>query len=354
MMLNSLLNKKQSVFFNFTSFRVLAFLLISFLSILGCQNFNIKSRDSIQKPLQSPKQDQTSQPSPEHSNGHSTERPAQPSSNISDTNPPAVTQPLPTPIIPAVPKIGIILGAGGAKTFAHIGFLHELNRSRIPVFSIGGVELAAPMAALFASRETANDVEWQMFKLKDEDIYKKTILGTVQKNGDVATLKEFANAAFSKSKAEDFKIPFACPSYNFRKNQVYLMNRGPLDQILFFCVAYPPFYQPYQGNISAVREISSLANYLRQRGANYIVFVNVLQNPGWGKPFIPEVSTTDNILWNEIAGTYNKPITGIDSVINLDTSEYSIVDFDKRREIMNRGSDSAIHQLKSLGKKWGL
>ncbi|MBO9668775.1 MAG: alpha/beta hydrolase, partial [Bdellovibrio sp.] len=118
--------------------------------------------------------------------------------------------------------------------------------------------------------------------------------------------------------------------------------------------AYPPFFKPFQNNIAAVRDITSLAQYLRQKGANYIVFINVLQAPGGSRPYTLDTAATDNVLWSEIAGLYNKPLPGVDSVVSLDTSDYGIMDFEKRREIMNKGSESAARQLKGLTRKWGL
>lgn len=262
--------------------------------------------------------------------------------------------PPPAPVIPSIPKIGIILGAGGAKTYAHIGFLHELMRAKVPVHSIGGVEFAAPMAALYANKEQANDVEWQMFKLKDEEVLKKSLLGSVNKNNEVTALKDFVGAAFSRAKVEDFRLPFACPSYSLKKNQVYLMNRGGLDQLMYLCMAYPPFFKPYQDSVAGVRDVSALANYLRSKGANYIVLVNVLQAPGGGKPYTLDAAATDNVLWSEIAGLYNRPLQGVDTVVSLEVGSYGIMDFDKRREIMNKGAESAARQLKSLTRKWGL
>lgn len=342
--MSSLFSQKNSKWF-------LALLVLS-----GCQT--MKTRDEIRKSVQpSPKaaptinhesQQVTTSPSPVPTSPTSSpEVPPNPAAEETMVPPPA-------PVIPALPKIGIILGAGGAKTYAHIGFLHELAKFKVPVYAIGGVELATPMAALYANRELANDVEWQMFKLKDDEVVKRSILGAVHKNSEVSILKDFANTAFNRVKVEDFKLPFACPSYNFKKNQVYLMNRGSLEQILYFCMAYPPFFQPYQGNVSAIRDVPALANYLRQKGANYIVLVNVLQVPGGVKPYTLDASATDNVLWSEIAGLYNKPLPGVDSVISLDTGDYGIMDFDKRREIMNKGAESAARQLKSLTRKWGL
>ncbi|KHD88604.1 MAG: alpha/beta hydrolase [Bdellovibrio sp. ArHS] len=317
------------------------------LFVVGCQS--IRTREDIRK-----------QPQPRPPVTQTPQQPSIPQPPLIESDEEEAVQvptppPPPAPVIPTMPKMGIILGAGGAKTYAHIGFLHELQRAKVPVHSIGGIEFAAPMAALYANKEQANDVEWQMFKLKSEDVIKTSLLGSVSKNSDVTVLKDFMGTAFSRSKVEDFRVPFACPSYNMKKNQVYLMNRGGLDQLMYLCMAYPPFFKPYQGqNVSGVRDVTALANYLRSKGANYIVLVNVLQPPGGAKPYTLDAAATDNVLWNEIAGLYNKPFAGVDTVVYLDTTNYGIMDFDKRREIMSKGADSAARQLKTLTRKWGL
>ncbi len=157
-------------------------------------------------------------------------------------------------------------------------------------------------------------------------------------------LKEFINTAFTCYKnCKTSVVPFACPSYNLKKNQIYLMNRGAMDQLMYLCMAYPPFFKPYQNSISGVRDITALANYLRSKGANFVVFVNVLQAPGGSKPYTMDAAATDNVLWSEIAGVYNKPIPGVDTTISLETASYGIMDFDKRREIMNKGEPSLPH-----------
>lgn len=318
--------------------------ILLFLFLTSCQTF--KTRDARKTPQAPPKATPGVPQVPQV--------PVIPSEDQEITTEAPIPPP-PAPVIPTMPKIGIILGGGGAKTFAHVGFLHEIQRAKIPVHAITGVEFAAPIAALYANKEQANDVEWQMFKLKGEDLLKKSLLGNVTKNNDVTLLKEFVNSIFTGVKIGDFRIPFACPSYNLKKNQVYLMNRGSLEQVMYSCMAYPPFFKPFQGNVSAVRDITATANYLRSKGANYVVFVNVLQTPGSGKAFAVEQDSTDNILWSEIAGAYNsKSILGIDSVISLDTGNYGIMDFDKRREIMAKGSESAGRQLKNLARKLGL
>lgn len=323
--------------------------IFSFLILASCQS--LKTREEVRKaPLPKAPSSPTAPVTPTVPTLPSPP-PVEPSPAEEVSEVPAT--PPPAPVIPSMPRIGIILGAGGAKAYAHIGFLHELARAKVPVHAIGGVEFAAPMAALYAHRELANDVEWQMFKLKDDEVLKKSLLGSVSKNNEVTVLKEFVGTAFNRVKVEDFRIPYACPSYNLKKNQVYLMNRGGLEQLMYLCISYPPFFKPYQNSVAGVRDVTALANYLRSKGANYIVLVNVLQPPG-GTPYTLDAAATDNVLWSEIAGLYNKPFSGVDTVVSLETAGYGIMDFDKRREIMNKGADSAARQLKTLTRKWGL
>lgn len=329
-------------------------LVVMLLFLASCQS--LRTREDIRKgqpgkPGTPPTMSPTTPSAPTSPNFG---QPPPPDGDGDDENMTVAPPPPPAPVIPSMPKIAFILGGGGAKTYAHVGFLHELVRAKVPVQAIAGVEFASPMAALFATREQANDVEWQMFKLKDEEVIKKSLLGSVNKNGEVTVLKEFLGTAFNRTKVEDFRIPFACPSYSLKKNQVFMMNRGGLDQIMYTCMAYPPFFKPYQNNIAGIRDIPALAAYLRTKGANFVVLVNVLQAPGGNKAYTMDAAATDNVLWSEIGGLYNKPFAGVDTVISLDTSAYGIMDFEKRREIMSKGADSAAKQLKVLTRKWGL
>ncbi|MNJ93473.1 hypothetical protein D3C87_111550 [compost metagenome] len=320
-------------------------ILLALVFLAGCQS--LRTREDVRR---------SAPPTPQRpSTGQQPTQPGTPHAPVPrerDEEMPVVEAPPPPPSIPTMPKIGIILGGGGARTYAHIGFLHELSKLKVPVTAIGGIEFGSPMAALYANKELANDVEWQMFKLKEEDIVKKSLLGATNKNNDVTVLKDFIQTSFARVSPEDFRVPFACPSYHFPRNQTYLMNKGSIEQVLYACMAYPPFFKAYNNQVAGVREVTALANHLRQRGANFIVFVNVLPLPA-KRNLYGDISSTDNVLWSEIAGLYNKPLAGIDAVVSLDAGDYGIMDFDKRREIMNRGSGSAAKSLKNLTRKWG-
>jgi NTE family protein len=57
------------------------------------------------------------------------------------------------------PRIGLVLGGGGARGAAHIGVLKELERQRIPVDVIAGTSMGAIVGGLYASGMTAGELE---------------------------------------------------------------------------------------------------------------------------------------------------------------------------------------------------
>ena len=59
----------------------------------------------------------------------------------------------------ARPRIGLVLGGGGAKGFAHIGALRVLEEHRVPVDAVAGTSMGAIVGSLYASGKTADEIE---------------------------------------------------------------------------------------------------------------------------------------------------------------------------------------------------
>jgi len=75
------------------------------------------------------------------------------------------------------PKIGLVLGGGGALGFAHVGVLKELERLQIPIDYIGGTSMGAIVAGMYASGMSPDEIEerftsldwWEV--LRDQSSY---------------------------------------------------------------------------------------------------------------------------------------------------------------------------------------
>jgi NTE family protein len=57
------------------------------------------------------------------------------------------------------PRIGVVLGGGGARGAAHIGVLRELERLRVPVDAIAGTSMGAIVGGLYAAGMTPQEIE---------------------------------------------------------------------------------------------------------------------------------------------------------------------------------------------------
>ncbi len=314
---------------------------------LGCQNF--QSRKSL------PSYPETNNLPQVRSIEHSSPKQL-PDDNAPGGAPdeaePAEGMPVKPRPLPDIPKIGIILGPGGSRVYAHIGVLQEFQKNKIPIQSIAGMEMGSLVASLFAWRNSVNDVEWQMFKIKEDDLFKKNLI-TGKKTTDINSLNPIIKAAFSNIRAEDFKKPFSCPALNLQNNQIYIMNKGFVDQLLPFCLPFPPFFKPYRKNIGSTRDLKVVADYLRSQGANYIIFVNVLGGNSFSAPIYDE-NSTENLLWAELSSQLSKQSRYVDYTITLNLENNSIIDFSQRREMMQKGSDQSYKVIQSLAQKLGL
>jgi NTE family protein len=57
------------------------------------------------------------------------------------------------------PRVGLVLGGGGARGAAHIGVLRELERHRVPIDAIAGTSMGAIIGGLYASGKSVDELE---------------------------------------------------------------------------------------------------------------------------------------------------------------------------------------------------
>ena len=71
--------------------------------------------------------------------------------------PEAIVAPVATS--PARPRIGLVLGGGGAKGAAHVGVLTLLDEMHIPIDCVVGTSMGALVGGTYASGQTATELE---------------------------------------------------------------------------------------------------------------------------------------------------------------------------------------------------
>jgi NTE family protein len=233
------------------------------------------------------------------------------------------------------PKVGLILGPGSARAYAHVGVVQELAKAKLPITHVVGLEMGALVGAIFASKAQPFDVEWQMFKLKD-----------------FKSVGVLLQGVFQNQKTEDFKLPFACPAFNLTKQQNFMMNKGVVTQMLPYCLPYPPLLKPFNQNVAGLTEMKAAVDYLKSKGANYIVYVHILNSKAG--VITGSLEGESNVLWSLAAQTLSKQWPGVDYVISVPVQDFDLLNFDQRRQIMQRGIDVGQTAAAQIARKLGL
>lgn len=245
-------------------------------------------------------------------------------------------------------KVAIILGPGGLRAFGHVGVLQQLTKSKINISSISGIEMGSLVAALYSKKAQTYDVEWQMNKLKEDFFFDKSLLSE-EKPAQVSKLIPYLKSTFEQTKVEDGKIPFTCLAFNLPKQQNIIMNRGPYFQMLPFCLGMYPLFQPFQNNIAATTDLKTIVDYLKTKGAQYIIYVDILGSSS-GK-YYKSLDNNANITWNIINQSLQRQLNLVDYIIRVPLENYGITDFNSRREIVQTGSDTAIKEINEILKR---
>lgn len=120
-----------------------------------------------------------------------------------------------------------------------------------------------------------------------------------------------------------------------------MMARGRLDQLLPFCMAYPPMTESHDLSLAAARELSLAADYLRSRGANYVLFVNVLSG----------LSIKEPTPWLELAYDLKKKWPGIDERLDIVIDQKSIRDFKLQTDLIQLGFEQSSKAAEKLLQK---
>lgn len=247
------------------------------------------------------------------------------------------------------PKLAVILGPGGARAYAHAGVLQELHRLRVPLVAIGGLEMGALPASLYANKAQGFDAEWQMMKLKEDDFVKRGLISGQQPK-DLREWKEYLRKVFGSSRIEDGRVPFGCMTVNLDRQHVLIMNRGSFAQALPYCLAFPPVFHSYDRHVAGATQLASMVRYFRQKGATHVLYVDVL-----GEKSRPPLSSQHEVgatIWNLTASGLELQTNYVQEVLKVPLSD-QITAFGRRRDMVKRGREAAAKQLPGLLKKMG-
>ncbi|HET8882002.1 MAG TPA: patatin-like phospholipase family protein, partial [Solimonas sp.] len=147
--------------------------------------------------------------------------------------------------------VGLVLGGGGARGFAHLGLLHALHDLRIPVDVVGGSSMGAFFGALLSTGHDLDDIRRiARDTFVDHNYLNDYVLPTVSLIRGRKFVRHLHDI-FGDETIEALRRPYFCVSTNLTKGCAATHDRGPLYLWTATSMAVPGVAPPlvYDGEL---------------------------------------------------------------------------------------------------------
>lgn len=143
-------------------------------------------------------------------------------------------------------NVALVLSAGGARGFAHIGAIKVLEQHGYTITSVAGTSMGALVGAIYASGQLQEFEEWvstldvmEVLKLTDITLSSK---GFVKGKKVIEKMKEIV----PERSIEDLHIPYSAVATDIIRGQEKVFTEGNLFNAIRASISIPTFFQPCQ------------------------------------------------------------------------------------------------------------
>lgn len=206
-------------------------------------------------------------------------------------------EPEPRPV-----KIGLALGGGAARGFAHIGVIKALEAQGIVPDLIVGTSAGSVVGALYAAGYDGFALHKLALEMDEVAISDWSVPFFTEITGVLKgeALQKYVNRIVNDVPLEKLKIPFGAVATDLRTGAPILFRRGNVGMAVRASSAVPGLFQPVQiGSRSYVDGglVSPVpVRFAQEMGADFVIAVNISSQPE-----VQPASTTMDVLLQTFA-----------------------------------------------------
>jgi NTE family protein len=251
------------------------------------------------------------------------------------------------------PKIGLVLGGGGAKGAAEVGVLKVLEKYGIKPDYIVGTSIGSIVGGLYAAGYSAAELEtmfqtqeWltlltdrsstfanEPYKVVDGVTYifgfpiidRQAIGLGVMKGSSIEHMLDSMTSAKGCKDFASLKIPFSCVAADIRSGKEVILHEGSVAKAMRASMAIPGVFKPVEIDNHMLVDGGMLNNLpvdvCRKMGADIIIAVDLQQNEQKPRP------QTDMTVLNAVAD-----LVGLGGILNWITNRPDIEKYNLNRK----------------------
>lgn len=254
------------------------------------------------------------------------------------------------------PIIGLALGAGGARGFAHIGVLKVLEEEQIPIDMIAGSSMGSFVGACYANQCRLSLMEGLAIHLKRKYWLDLHVPGIGFVSGH--KVQELLQLLTHRKRIEEFAIPLAVIATDLSTGEKVVFREGPAAQAIRASISIPGIFDPVwiedrllvDGGVVDRVPIS----VAKEMGADLVIAVDVFAKIEHVKirNVMDVIAQTLDIMERELL---RRTPFQADVIIRPKVQDISSTAFTKIEECIRYGEEAAREQiplLKNLIEEW--
>jgi NTE family protein len=257
-----------------------------------------------------------------------------------------VQPPAPLPPPPKPAKIALVLGAGSAKGFAHIGVLKIFQAQKVPVHMIVGTSAGSLVGSLYAYGYNAFRLQELALSLEKGEVIDYTLPDKGFIKGE--KLAEFVNKMTNQTPLEQMKIPFYTVAVDIQNGEEVVFGRGNTGTAVRASCSVPGVFRPVRigdrmyvdgGVVSPVA-----VDAARKHGGDVVIAVDISSHVESAKPegIVETILQSIDIMYSRLASIQ---CAKADVVIRPRVGHIVASDFSKRYEAILEGEKAAAAAL---------
>jgi NTE family protein len=251
--------------------------------------------------------------------------------------------------------IGLALGGGFARGFAHLGVLQVFEQNQIPISHIAGTSVGSILGAAYASGAPLARIIETCRTLRFRDIarWRVSRLGLASNQ----RLEDLIGRVFDSRQFEDLRIPLAVVATDLTSGEPVVFTQGNLVDAIRASCAFPGLFEPVEIGTRCLADGGLVApvptHAARQLGAATVIGVSVgMQDGHRGAPtnIFQVVSRAVSAAQKHQLEIWERDA---DLVLRPDVQSLAWDDFDRAEEAIAAGAAAAERALPRIEKLLG-
>jgi NTE family protein len=277
------------------------------------------------------------------------------------TPPPAPLAPLAPPGPPRQPRIGIALGGGGTKGFAHVGVIKALEAQGLRPDLIAGTSAGSVVGALYASGLDGFALQELAFGLDESKVKDFNLRSPWEGLMIGQKLQDYVNELLKNRPIEQLSKPFVAVATQGDNGQRVDFARGNTGQAVRASSSFPVFFKPTQilgkTYVDGCLVSPVPVDAARKMGADIVIGVDISAQLERRVVFDGLSNVIDQSLIIMIRRLGEQELARADVVIRPKVGKIGATDFDQKDKAILEGEKAvalALADIRQAIQKWQL